>query len=66
MENIKITVGIGNNEVTREFVNGHGFEYDSDYWGAKILDMLDTIEKSNEPFKEIPGFEGTLEKLNEF
>ncbi len=46
MKNIKITVAIGDNEVSREFVNGWGFEYDEQYWGEKITDMLDTIKKS--------------------
>lgn len=49
MKNIKITVSVDGNEVSREY-DAEGLEWVSTtQWGDRILSMLDTIEKSNDP-----------------
>ena len=45
MENIKITVSIGDNEITREYAQEL---VGGDNWNDRILDMLDTLSKSEE------------------
>ncbi len=61
MNKITITVDVDGNAVSREYTIEATGEYE---WGVRVLNMLDTIEKSNEPMKEIPIFEGTLKDLN--
>lgn len=64
MKIITITVNVDGNEVTRKYSIEQNNRAET--WGEQVEDMLDTLEKSDKPFKEIPGFEGTMDKLNEF
>ncbi len=50
MKKITITVNVDGNELSREYqINEKGFPIESDVWGSYVADMLDTIEKSNDP-----------------
>lgn len=62
MKTITITVDVDGNSVTRTYSD----DTLNPSWDDRVNDMLDTLEKSDKPFKEIPGFEGTMDKLNEF
>jgi hypothetical protein len=62
MKIIKITIAIDGNELEREY---QAFGVDEIDWSDVVLSMSDTIETSNEPMKDMPGFEGTLDKLKE-
>lgn len=63
MKQITIILKINGNEVERDY---QAYGVDEIDWDEVVLSMSDTIEKSTEPTKEIPGFEGTMDKLNEF
>lgn len=60
MKTITITVEVDGSSVDRSYTFNASVD-----WGTEIESMLDTLENSNKPFKEIPGFEGTLDKLAE-
>lgn len=45
MKSIKITVSVNDNDLTREY--SFSPETADINWGARILDMLDTIENSD-------------------
>lgn len=63
MKTITITITTDKGE---ELYRNYYYEEPGDVnWDYQIKDMLDTLEKSDKPFKEIPGFEGTTDKLNE-
>lgn len=48
MKTITITVSVDGNEVTRNYDYNAVKDVDTEHdWGAKILDMLDTLEKSD-------------------
>ncbi len=49
MKKITITVSVDGNEVSREYAETPFVGYA--IWGERIMDILDTIEKSNEPMK---------------
>lgn len=62
MKKITITVSVDGNEVSRDYrINLENEDYYN--WGNRIIDMLQTIEHSNDPIPEIPGFEGTAQNL---
>jgi len=66
MKTVEITVSVNGNEVTRKYMYADIFEAVDQDWGPTIVDMLKTVKESNEPMGDVPGFEGTLDKLNEF
>lgn len=61
MKTITITINVDGNELSREYSLDNILDFDT-----IVNSMLETIEQSDKPFKEIPGFEGTMDKLNEF
>lgn len=64
MKKITITVDVDGNSVSRDYkYNEESIMRNG--WDEKIEDMLDTLSKSNEPMGDMPGFEGTLQALNE-
>lgn len=46
MKNIKITVEVDGNEVSRKLSGGYDWD-----WEGVVRSMLDTLEKSNDPMK---------------
>lgn len=44
---ITITVDVDGNSISREYKDDLGF-MDGTVWAVRVMDMLDTIEKSNE------------------
>ena len=50
MEKITLTVSINGNEVSRDYVNEKNTSWSDQIntWGERVVDMLDTLEKSKE------------------
>lgn len=49
MKQIKITVEVDGNEVSRSYLVDESKDYIGDLeWGVRVADMLETLEKSHE------------------
>lgn len=62
MKIIKIAIEIDGNKLERDY---QAYGVDEIDWNEVVLSMSDTIEKSSETIGDIPGFEGSLNALNE-